>query len=451
MVWDHMGISEPVLARRVAAAVVVFVVAAITFDVLLYLPYAEYIKQYARRAGEAPSAWQTSGLGVVVSAGNSIIANCIWIGVPRLGFQRKDDADVVTFLVRGGMVLLNTLALVVLTAQKLSIVGGAEDGILSGTSADVSEELGRESALADNIFVLFLAGTFSFSYLGFWCTYPLTYLQAVLLIRSGVLGSDMTARQCERHLEPMEIWLPWDYASHIQLMCCVFVPLFFAEPPGSCASRKLCIVLLLWCGVMYCAQRVIHLRFSKETFFATSRLDSAVLWAWGFPIAQLAMASGYWAARAFDLGMPGKVLMGAAAGIGSLALYWSALYHVFQHNEGVSLLHWHKKDSYAASLARLRYSYFNTNPIHVLLGDLGEIGLKRSTWYEAGKAYLQTVDPRVHARTEAAMAAAEHAPTLQHGPRSLPGQLLYRAQVWLTGAPRYAFQSLDDEPRAQGW
>eukprot|EP00438_Fugacium_kawagutii_P025875 Skav233685 [mRNA] locus=scaffold1927:171483:177795:- [translate_table: standard] len=93
---------------------------------------------------------------------------------------------------------------------------------------------------------------------------------AVFLIRTGIMGRDMSGRECERLLQPDEIWLPWDYV--------------LAEPPGSCASRVLCAALVLWCCVMYCAQRIIHFRASKETFFTTPRLDKAArVWFTGAP------------------------------------------------------------------------------------------------------------------------------------------------------------------------
>mmetsp|Transcript_144139 Transcript_144139/g.461453 ORF Transcript_144139/g.461453 Transcript_144139/m.461453 type:complete len:1008 (+) Transcript_144139:49-3072(+) len=448
VVWDNMGVSEPALVRRVVVGVATFMVLAMAFNYLLYMPYFRYVLAYARHAGQAPTALQTSGLGVVVSLGNTLVANAIWIGVPRLGFQRKDQADIVTFFLRWVIVLLNTLMLVVLTALKLSAVGGPEEGVLSGADAalDRSEELGREAVLANSIFVLFLTGSFTVSYICFWISYPLTYWQAVLPIRAGFFGDAMSARSCERLMEPMEIWLPWDYASHIQLTCCVFVPLFLAEPPSISATRRLCAVLFAWCGVMYCAQRVVHLRFSKETFFSTGRLDKAVLVAWAVPVGQLAMAAVFWAARALELRPAGKTVACVVAFLGSCVLYWWLLYHALEHQKVITILHTKKKEPYQKALARLRYSYFNTNPVHVLLSEhCPEMSIKRTTLYEAGKAYLQAADPKVHAQLEAALSAAETAPAPdgQQGPRSRSSQLMYKARVWLAGAPQQDFQTLD--------
>lgn len=222
------------------------------------------------------------------------------------------------------------------------------------------------------------------------------------------------------------------------------MPLFLAEPSGSCASRKLCAVLLLWCAVMYCAQRVIHLRSSRETFFTTARLDNAVLVAWAVPVSQLAMAAAYWAARALQAGVFSKVMACLFAFAVSCCIYWRLLYQALRHNRNITSLYSAKAEPYNAALARLRYSYFNTNPVHVLLSDhMPAYGLKRATYYEPGKAYLQTVDPKAHARLEAALSAAEAAPGSARGPRSQALQMMYRAQVWLTGAPKQAFQSLD--------
>lgn len=447
VIWDQVGVSDSALVRRVIIAVASFMVVAVAFNCLLYAPYFQYVLEYARRVGEPPTALQTSGLGVLVSLGNTLIANIIWLGVPRLGFQRKDQADIVTFVVRWLLVSLNTVILVVLTARKLSAIGVRGEGSISGDDQVFrrSEELGREAALASNIVVLFLTGGFSVSYVCFWCSFPLTFWQAVLTIKSGILGSTMSVRDCERLLEPMEIWLPWDYAGHLQLTCCAFIPLFLAEPPGQCAARRLCAVLFVWCGVMYCAQRVVHLRFSKETFFTTGRLDRAVLVAWAVPVAQLAAAAVFWACRAFHTGVLCKVILCIFAFLGSCCLYWFLLWHSLKHQSLISALHT-TKEPYQKALARLRYSYFNTNPIHVLSGDhCPERGIKKTAAYQSGKAYLQAADPKVHARLEASLTAAEINP--QRGQRLDPGvaELMYRARVWLTGAPRQAFEPLDGD------
>lgn len=450
VVWDQMGISERALIRWAVALVAAFMVAAATFNSLLYAPYFQYVLDYARKAGQPPTAIQTCGLGVVVSLGNTLIANAIWVGVPWLGFQRKDQADIVTFAVRWVLVLLNTVIIVVLTAQKLAAVVGPDhsrgnplaEGAADRALAN-SEELGREAALASNVFVMFLTGAFSVSYVCFWCSYPLTYYASVLAIKSGLIEPSMSVRACERILSPMEIWLPWDYASHIQLTCCAFMPLFLAEPSGHSASRRLCLVLFAWCCVMYCAQRVVHLRFSRETFFTTGRLDKAVLAAWAFPLSMLAMASVFWLARSFQLGLVGKVVFCGAAFAGSCSIYWWFLFqHALRppHHGAMSaaLNIGKEKEPYKAALARLRYSYFNTNPVHVLLSEyFPEMGLEPVTFYDAGKAYLQATDPKVHARLQASQLAAEIAPEAGSA-----GGLAYRARVWLAGAPQRAFQTL---------
>jgi len=73
-----------------------------------------------------------------------------------------------------------------------------------------------------------------------------------------------------------------------------------------------------------------------------------------------------------------------------------------------------------------------------------EYGLSEATWYEAGKAYLQAEDPGMDARLEATRALAEQAEDTQKQPRSFFSRMAYKARVWFSGAPKQAYQALDD-------
>mmetsp|Transcript_11110 Transcript_11110/g.29509 ORF Transcript_11110/g.29509 Transcript_11110/m.29509 type:complete len:977 (-) Transcript_11110:72-3002(-) len=398
IVWEHIGMPCRTVATRSVVAVLAFLATVAVFNFVLFFPVTTYVMNFSRKAGQAPTSWQTLGLGLFMGAGNSAISNAIFLGVPRLGFRRKDQADIVTFVLRYVFVISNTLALVLLTARKLAAVSRPEEGIIvaGGEALERSEELGMEVALAEAVYRLF-AGTFISGVVSTWAMYPGTWFQAVLLIKTGLAGSKLSARECEKLLEPMEIWLPWDYASHVQLPCCAFFPLFLAEPPGICSARSLCAVLLLWCVVTYCAQRFVHLRASKETFFTTARLDVAVLYAWGIPLAQLALTAAYWAVRAsgarmtrgFTWGLA-EVFPCIAAYLGTCCIYWLSLYFTLRHQKNISSLYATRSEPYEVALRNLGYSYFNTNPVHVLMSNLvPSMGLPRAIWYEAGKTRLQ--------------------------------------------------------------
>ncbi|CAJ1416255.1 unnamed protein product, partial [Effrenium voratum] len=446
ILWEHMGTTPWQLAWRICIGLLGFLLAIALFYGLLYFPLTSSVVRYAQLSGKPPSPFQTAGLGIVVGAGNNMIANLLWVGVPHLGFKRKDQADIVTFAARTLLVLLNTFSLVLLTAQKLAAVGQPEKNMFAeaGKTLARSAELSREASLADAVLKMFLTGQLSSCIFSF-CFVPLTLWQAVFLIRTGLMGSDMSARACERLLQPDEIWLPWDYASHIQLTCCAFFPLVLAEPPGSCASRILCSALILWCCVMYCAQRIIHFRASKETFFTTPRLDKAVLAGWGLPVSQLAVTSASWACRAMRFELIASVPICIVTFLVSCGFYLMLLSKALDHHQSIRFLYATKSESYKAALARLRYSYFNTNPIHVLMAQhMPELRLEPTTWYEAGKAYLQAVDPKTDARLEATRALAEQAEDTQKRPRSFVSRMVYKARVWFTGAPKHAYQALDE-------
>ncbi|CAE7847170.1 hypothetical protein AK812_SmicGene30119 [Symbiodinium microadriaticum] len=446
IIWEHMGTSHGQLAARICCACIGFLSAIAIFYFVLYIPLTSSVVRYARKSGKPPSPYQTAGLGIVVGAGNNLIANLLWLGVPCLGFKRKDQADIVTFAARTLLVLLNTFISVLLTARKLAATGQPEKNMFStaGSTLARSAELSREASLADAVLKMFLTGTFSSCIFSF-CFVPLTLWQGIFLIRTGLQGSNLKGRDCERALQPDEIWLPWDYASHIQLTCCAFFPLVLAEPPGSCASRVLCAALVVWCVVMYCAQRIIHFRASKETFFTTPRLDKAVLAGWALPVSQLAVTSAGWACRAARFELVASVPICITTFLASCGLYLVLLSKALDHHQSIRYLYATKSESYKSASARLRYSYFNTNPIHVLMAQhLPDMGLSEATWYEAGKAYLQAEDPGMDARLEATRALAEQAEDTQKRPRSFLSRMVYKARVWFTGAPKHAYQALDE-------
>ncbi|CAK9044445.1 unnamed protein product [Durusdinium trenchii] len=446
IIWEHMGTTHLQLAVRIGIGLIGFLLAIAVFYGGVYIPLTTSVVRYAQKAGKPPSPFQTSGLGIVVGVGNNLIANLLWLGVPCIGFKRKDQADIVTFAARTLLVLLNTFSLVLLTAQKLAAVGQPEKNMFAtaGRTLERSAELSREASLADAVLKMFLTGTFSSCIFSF-CFVPLTLWQAVFVIRTGLMGSSMSGRDCEKMLQPDEIWLPWDYASHIQLTCCAFFPLVLAEPPGSCASRVLCAALVLWCCVMYCAQRIIHFRASKETFFTTPRLDKAVLAGWALPVSQLAVTSAAWVCRALKFELIASIPICVATFLASCAFYLFLLSKALNHHHSIRFLYATRSESYKAALARLRYSYFNTNPIHVLMAQHSpEVGLQPTTWYEAGKSYLQAVDPKKDARLEASRALAEQAEDTQKRPRSFVSRMVYKARVWFTGAPKHAYQALDE-------
>jgi len=445
IMWEHLGTPKKVVFLRCVVALLVFLVLLSAFNSFVLVVATNYVNEFTQRAGQAPKAWQTGLLSVVVGAGNAFIAQYIWVVAPRLGFERKDQEDIFVFVTRSLFVISYTFATVVQTSQKLAAVSKQEQGIIMGAGVALgrSEELGLEVAIGDAVFQMFLTTNFILSLVTSILPYVFNYFASVLMIRTGVLGSVLSVRQCEKLLEPAEFWLPWDYATHIQLPCCVFFPLILAEPPGKCAARDLSRTMLAWCAVWYCVQRVIHLRFSKETPFATNRLDTTVLYFWGLPISLLAVIAARWAARATGKHVVSEGVLCAAAFFVSVGLYGLLLGLILRRCTRNAPIPRHKEMSYGAALASLRYSYFNTNPGYVLVSDLVlSLGLPLTSWYEAGKAYLQTVDPKVDAQLDASFFVAEHG-VANDSSRPVFSRLLHRARVWLTGVSEHEYSSLE--------
>merc|ERR1712032_728045 len=118
----------------------------------------------------------------------------------------------------------------------------------------------------------------------------------------------------------------------------------------------------------------------------------------------------YWLVRA--VGMEVKTTTQAAiafvitfpANLIGTVLYISALKRLMKiSSKKVASTTYNK--TYTATLAELRYSYFNTNPVYVLMCDLlstwensdSNKRLSTTIWYEAGKAHLQAPDPKAEA------------------------------------------------------
>jgi len=464
VVWHHFGTSRMVVARRAAVTVALFLLVLVIFNLLLYFPVTQFVLRFAQHAGEGATFWQTAVLGVVVGAESTIIQAAILVGVPRLGFKRKEQSDSVTFALGTLLVLSNTLAVVLYTAQRIASSSRPEAGILSGAGRvlELSEKIGEEMEITQAVSRLFITGTFIVPTLGYFLSYPVLLGMAVFVIRLGIRGpwiagsgagfsiaAELTARQAEHLLSPMEVWLPWDYGNHIQLPSCALAMLFLPEANGSSSCRMLLLLVIAWSAVMYCAQHIIHLRASKETFFTTPRLDTAVLFAWGpLPLGLLPVLSVYWLSRAVDALAWLQWLLLPLAFAAGCAIYWLLLLRVLAARQAPQITHADaealSKDLYESTASELRYSYFNTNPIYVLASEhLPEWRLPRMTWYEAGKAYLQTQDPRGEARLEAARTAAEILPDPGERQQGYLQHLMHRAKVWVLGAPPQAYETLD--------
>lgn len=467
IVWNHLSLNHDMIRRRFILNIVVKLgIASFVLGSLLYTPLYLYVTRFAEKAGRIPSTQQTMLLGSMIGVGNTVISSSIAWLVPRVGFKRQDQADVAVFCIRAFVVFWNTAIVIVITLAKFARIAKPEHDILSSSNSalEVSELLGREAALAKALLTLFVSSTFVTPYLVFWLSYPAQLAQTKFLMKTGIFyGSKLTRRQGEKLLEPMEMYLPWDYAAHIQLPCCAFFPIFFSEPPGQCAARTLCAAMVVWCVVIYAAQRIIHLRYSKRTFFTTERLDKAALMLWAFPLSMLLHASVYWAVRAGGMEVENVTqaamvffLTFPANAIG-IAVYIYFLKRVFRASSKVAPETTKTENLYNATLAELRYSYFNTNPVYVLMSESlpksknsdSNKRMSKTIWYEPGKVHLQAPDPKMEARLEAARAVAELGGEMGASPQAAgadttPRRMFYQAQVWATGAPPHAYQSLND-------
>lgn len=200
----------------------------------------------------------------------------------------------------------------------------------------------------------------------------------------------LTARAAEHIFEPPEVALAWEYGQYIVTPTVCYFALFMMAP----SSWKIFAALSIWMLFMFLLHRGPTLYISKKQMHsnATETLAERL---WGIPLATILAAWGFWGVRSQKLGKPGFA-----------ASYWTMLF-LFLLGLCVHLMliaSIEQKDSEAFDIVdspieetrtKLVYSWFNTNPVHVLKScfcpeEIGQNSKEVLTKvpFEYGKEYL---------------------------------------------------------------
>jgi len=162
--------------------------------------------------------------------------------------------------------------------------------------------------------------------------------------------------------------------------------LFFA----SGVAWQLFGFLALWCFWQIFWQRYLHLRAVRRIYHTTNRLDTDVLFWWGFPLSMLLAGSAFWCVRLRSwplLLVPAAWAVGLAVWVILLAFVVRPL--SLPKEEG----HACHRLSYDEVRAQRFYDWHNCNPIKVLLSHCDEGTTRAIPPFQIGKEYLQALEP----------------------------------------------------------
>jgi len=208
----------------------------------------------------------------------------------------------------------------------------------------------------------------------YWVSLPLYPVYAKWDLRSN---RKVTPHQAENQLLPAAMQTEFDYSNNICIASTAFLLLFF----GTKYAYWTCWILVGWVVFSYVSLKICHLRYNMLVEYTSYLMDDAAMYLWSIPLSMLAAVSAYWATLSLKLAWWIPYL----AFCMSMLTYLGLLAVVYRL---VTPFDFGGKGDFNAARKRLRYDYFNTNPIMVLKSRY----LRQSpplTYFVRGKEYLQ--------------------------------------------------------------
>lgn len=359
---------------------VLVTLATIGLWIALYMPYAMSYISPGR-----PSRFQDTLLGLLISAGNALVAFVVDVVTRWAGFHQKDRRDMTILAMAFLATLLNTgadiwIASVVAEGTALT---DALDGRFYSFDRAISREL-MGVIVPGYLLLPYLIAPF------------FEHVVAYYLGKWFVQSKPMSLRASEARLVCPDFDICWRYSDTLNNFSICLSMLLFATP----YSYMVMCWLLAYLVLIFCIDKWKLLRYTSQTFYTTRRLNDAALFWWVVPSGLLAGVTVSWGCRSdilphhrlnefVTLGVVLHIVMYFLCGFIVRSMVQPAGTETTCYSEMCNKLRAEGKT----------WSYFNTNPVFCLrskyLGvkDLGSRHHPEIP-YIPGKQWLQPDAPQ---------------------------------------------------------
>mmetsp|Transcript_61042 Transcript_61042/g.176813 ORF Transcript_61042/g.176813 Transcript_61042/m.176813 type:complete len:944 (-) Transcript_61042:67-2898(-) len=412
--WFNFGITEEDTSRNGQRYVLIMASVFLLIVIAIYFPLFAYLIAPCGQANVSPSLISSQLVGMLLAIAQNVMGVVNWNACGAIGYFSipRRDQNFVNF-----STAINFLNSTLFISAGLSyyLEKGFNRVDLVHTERNQVEDLQRERSLFDAFYNMLMpgwlfAGVLTGKLMGWFMPViqnfvlthavftmnclprPICVLLTKFIPWNPELGW-LAARQAEHVFEPPELALAWEYNMFIVTPCVCNFALFVISP----RSWKVFALLAMWVAVMYLVHRYPTLLISRK-YTTDHNIDLLACKFWGIPLSMVLAAAGFWGLRAGYLGDPAykgsywiivfMFLLGVTLHRLALELLGGATH------DGVGV---EQDDSeYTQVQQKLRYSWFNTNPVHILKScyypeKLGNDMADTQVYvpFEFGKEYLQ--------------------------------------------------------------
>lgn len=391
--WHNFrGTYRPVVTARVKAMLILLAqYVAVVFAV--FVPIVYFLLADAHEdEEEKQSTFQSTNalMGYLLAITNSVLYCLVFAASANMCFRFKEAQDFFNYI--GCLcVLSGTLSMMWYVAQNTEIVNTSVDkkmGVFGGHVGEGMSDRDQQALdhifkrlhVKDKIYGMLVPGWICLQYVIYYIFCVFLDIKALLFyiiplpmdVRSNKKASVQDA-EATLGAHPFEIEFDYSYFPCQFLSC--FVMLYYE----SAASFHIMLIFIGWLVYTYMQMKYAHLRCMGIVEYTTTALDDMHNYTMGVPVAAVL---GF-AAKYAELG-PLYVAGVFGAGLG---FYWAVVYCTIgmsaQLDEGGT-------KPYEDAVKEIGYSWYNTNPVHVLKAAyLVGPGDHEISYFVRGKEYLQ--------------------------------------------------------------
>lgn len=391
--WMNFAYNRKDHVINIVIEIFVLLFEGLILALVLFAPAAYFMYNYNKAKGLEESSLSGAAtnmvMGLLITVMNLILYFLVDKGSRRIGFYYKVDIDRCNLIGATVIVGLATIFDIFLAIQAVeSTKSNVNQKLFEGQTHE-QRSIRAESidmTVAKKIFQLLvpfvlvlpdLVGRFIKYVLSaqamfqYWISLPGIKWD----MRSNV---NLKTTEAERGLLPTPMQIEFDYANSICIFGTVFLLMMF---PG----YKMVVVswiLVGWVLMTYASLKYCHLRFNMFTEYTSCFLDDCATVLWSIPLSMIAGIAAHWAQKAWHLHWSIQPLVFFIALINYVVLVGVVMSYVSPYDDSGG-------EDFAQCLQRLRYDYFNTNPIFVLKSQYLKGYGPPLVYFSRGKEYLQ--------------------------------------------------------------